>query len=220
MNELYEAAFAPANMVYTVALIVMTAYWLIAIVGLVDIDAFDIDLDVDYGAELDLDADAGDVPGLSSQSLLGFLNVGEIPVMAYVSLVVLSMWVVSIQMNYYLADYGIGYQTWFAIALFVPNLIFGLLIAKAITTPIKQINKKEALKKIEMLGKPALVTSLSVDKQGGQCEVGHQNPPIVINAVSRDGDSLQRGTPVEIRAYNPDNNTYVVVRHAREGDAA
>jgi len=216
MSELYEAAFAPANVVYTIALLIMVAYWLIAIVGLIDIDAFDIDLDVDYGADLDLDANVGDVPGLDGQSFLGFLNVGEIPVMAYVSLVVLSMWVISIQMNYYLADAGIGYEIWFAVALAIPNLIFGLMIAKAITTPIKRMNKKQALLKTELLGKAALVTSLTVDAHGGQCDVGGLNPPVVINAISRDGGTLERGTPVEIRAYDPGNNTYTVAKHTRE----
>jgi hypothetical protein len=216
MSELYEAAFAPANMAYSIALIVMTVYWLIAIVGLVDIDAFDIDLDVDYGADLDLDADVGDMPGLDSQSILGFLNVGEIPVMAYVSLVVLSMWVVSVQINYYLAEYGIGYHTWFAVALFVPNLVFGLMVAKVITTPIKNLNRKQALAKVELLGKSATVSSLTLNNHGGQCDVGGKTPPNMINATTRGDETLERGTPVEIRAYNPDDNTYIV---ARQGDA-
>ena len=53
--KIYEAAFSSVNLPYTILLIVILVYWCVVIIGLVDIDAFDIDLETDLDVEGDVD---------------------------------------------------------------------------------------------------------------------------------------------------------------------
>src|SRR5688500_13547879 len=101
MTEFVETAFAGVNVVYTTLLIIVLIYWCIVILGLLDIDSFDLDADV--GGDLDVDAGAAGHAG--GFSWLAFFNVGEVPIMFFASIVVLTMWVVSLQINLWLDSY-------------------------------------------------------------------------------------------------------------------
>ena len=91
MMELVEHAFSGVNLLYTILLMMVLVYWLIVILGLIDLDAFDLDLDADVDGGLD--AHEGGF------SWLAYFNVGEAPIMFFVSIVTLVMWVVSMQVN-------------------------------------------------------------------------------------------------------------------------
>lgn len=59
--ETISLLFNQANVLPTLAMLAIVAYWLLMIVGVVGMDTFDIDLDVDPGLDLDpgLDVDPG-----------------------------------------------------------------------------------------------------------------------------------------------------------------
>jgi hypothetical protein len=58
--ELIHVAFLPVNVVFTVLLLLVILYWIMVILGGLDVNLFDVDLgDADIGAEVDVDADFG-----------------------------------------------------------------------------------------------------------------------------------------------------------------
>ena len=58
--ELIHVAFLPVNAVLTVLLLLVILYWIMVILGGLDVNLFDVDLgDADIGADVEVDADFG-----------------------------------------------------------------------------------------------------------------------------------------------------------------
>jgi hypothetical protein len=105
MNELLEAAIAGVNIIPTSLLIFILVYWMIVMMGLIDMHAIDISPDHDYHMDVHTDVDtdgpakeidnghgynSGSVSWLNS--VLAFFNLGQIPFMVFMSFLILPMW--------------------------------------------------------------------------------------------------------------------------------
>lgn len=210
MYELYEAAFSGVNVVYTTLLLLTVVYWLIVILGIIDLDTFDLDLDLDLDVDADVggfDADGGvDVDGgiegtAGGFSWLAFFNVGEAPIMIFISIVALSMWIVSIQLNHWIEAYGPSwmndYQGWVAAGLVVPNFVFSLFVAKFLLLPAKRLRERKP-QLTKLVGKVGNVTSLEITDQIGRVELPKHEGSLILNARTRGGEVLKKGDAAEI----------------------
>lgn len=198
MSELLNASTAWVNVPYTFALILVLLYWLSLIIGLVDIESFD--LDVDGG---------GDVDAAGFGKLLGFFNIGEVPFMIWVSIAVLGMWITSVLTNDFLGNESLL----IAAVILLPNLIVNSFVAKILTTPLRKFFRElesDALESVEVVGKLARVKSGSVDAQFGQAEVPWEGADLVINVRTRGDETLHRGDEVMVIEYLSDDDTYIV----------
>ena len=73
MKELFYFAIAGANIIPTALLFIILVYWLTVLIGLADLDMFDLDLDLD-----------GDGSGLEwLNNVLRYFNLGRIPLMIF-----------------------------------------------------------------------------------------------------------------------------------------
>ena len=208
MTEVFEAAFEAVNLPYTILMIVLLAYWLIAILGLIDLGAFDLDLDLDVDADADL---GGDVPMV--HSLAGFFNIGDVPIMFWISIVALSAWVVSMQVNHYV---NIGEnQVWLALALAIPNVIVGMFVAKLVILPFKNLAKVR-VQETPLVGKICLVTSLEVNEKAGQCEVRTDGTPLTLSVCTAAGEVLMKGDAAVIVERDKKNGVYTVTKYREE----
>ena len=205
MAELYEAAFSGVNVVYSTMLMLICIYWLVVILGVIDFDTLDVDLDVDADADIDGDFGGGTTEG--GFSWLAYFNVAEVPIMFYMTIVTLVMWVVSVQVNRWLDAWGVdAYRGWIAVGLAVPNLIFALHVAKFLLYPVKRMNRRQP--QITRLdGKTCLVTSLEVNGDYGRCEMPKEESSLILEARTRNGEILRQGDPA------------VIVEHVDEGSA-
>ena len=206
MQELYDAAFSAVNLPYSLLLIIILVYWTLVIIGLLDIDLFDLDLDADadFDMDADMDGDVGDVGGFS---VLSFLNIGEAPVMFFVSIVALGMWVISIKVNYWLGNDNI----WIALALAVPNFAFCVMFAKFLLEPVKYY-KRQQPRKSSIIGKTCVVKSLDLNEKGGRCEVATDSAPIIVNARTENGEVLKQGDAAMIVKQQPDEGFHIVTK--------
>ena len=110
MKEIFELAFAPANIIPTVLFVFVTLYWIAVMIGFADADSLDIDLDLDVDVDVDVDLDivtdahgspdvhmdmdgnpVGDISWLNK--ILIFFNIGKVPLMVWLSFVGLIAWV-------------------------------------------------------------------------------------------------------------------------------
>jgi hypothetical protein len=219
MLELLEAAFSGVNIVYSMLLILVLIYWCIVILGVLDLDAFDLDADVDVGGDFDLDGDidAGVEGTEGAFSWLAFFNVGEVPIMFFVTIVALTMWVVSVQANSVLDKHATGWvadhRGLVAAALAVPNLIFALFLAKFLVLPVKKMRQRPAqVTKLE--GKVCLVTSPEVTDKYGWCETPKEEGSLILNARTQNGEILKKGDAAEVieHVVGGDEDFYVVTK--------
>jgi hypothetical protein len=187
-------------------MIVILVYWMLVIIGLLDIDLFDLDLDADADLDGGVDGDVGDVGGFS---VLSFLNIGEAPVMFFVSIVTLGMWVISVRVNYWLQNDNI----WIALALAVPNFAFCVLFTKFLLEPVKYY-KRQQPRKSSIVGKTCVVKSLELTEKGGRCEVATESAPIIVNARTENGEVLRQGDAATVVKHLPDQGFHIVTKQS------
>ena len=237
--EFLKLCFITVNVPFTVMLGAVFVYWIMFIIGAVGLDSFDLDMDMDLDADLDVDLDvdmdvAADVDmdvdtdldvdteadvstggGTSGGSLwisvLRFFNVGDVPLMILVSVMVFSCWAMGVMGNYYFnPDLTAGRS----MLLLVPIAVLSLLVTKVVTTPVRKIFS-HANAGVEapmlMVGKTCVVTTGEVTPTFGQAQLVHKGPPITLNVRCPAERPLSKGDEAVITEHDKENNTYMVV---------
>ncbi len=199
-----------ANLPITILMILVVLYWLMVILGVLGMDAIDLDLGMDADVDLDLDpgldADAGGIFG----EALAFMHLGEVPVMIVGSMVVFFMWLLTVASNLVL---NAEHSVWVSVAFVVPNVIISFLVSKAIIWPFLHIFKNDeslVQTRENMIGETGVVKTSQVTEKFGQVEIQIDGPAIVINARTRAGEQLAKGDCAKIIAYNSANDTFTV----------
>lgn len=191
MVEFITAAFAPVNVVFTVLLLLTGLYWVTVILGVLDINLFDIEVpdsgletaaDVDVDGEIDMDAGGGFL-----RSFLHFFYVGEVPTMVLVSILVLSLWAFSMLGNDY---FNPGGSLLVATPIFIVNLALSAFVMKLCAAPLRRLYRmlnKDYNAPGDILGRigKVITTQVSQEKMG-QVEVPTKGAPIVLNVLSQD----------------------------------
>ena len=214
MVELISAAFAPVNVVFTVLLLLTGLYWITVILGVLDINLFDIDV-VDSSPEIGMDADADvGLDGMEvgiGRSILHFFYVGEVPTMILVSILVLSLWTFSILGNYYLNPGG---SFLVATPIFIGNLVASAFVMKLFAVPLKRLYvmlNKDYNAPGDVIGRICRVVTTHVAKDKmGQAEVPTKGAPILLNVQSQDEHVFQKGEEAVIVALDDPKGTYLI----------
>ena len=208
MWEVCQAAVAAVNLPYTVFLGLILLYWLTVIVGALDLDLFNVDLEADVDADVDVDA-----PGLGGVGLaaLRFFHVGDMPLMLLLSFFALSLWVLSLLSNDYLRNQSLLV----AGLLCMPNVFASLFVTKVVTLPFRALFKTlrhERRAAPEIVGLACVVKTSKVDASMGQAEMARNGAPLLLNVRTADGDVLNQGEEALIIDFNEHTNTYTVAR--------
>lgn len=217
MQELLQAAVTSANIVYTTLLVMVVFYWITVLLGALDASSldFDFDMDVDANVDIDMDTDVdvdADSSGFSVAGALGFFNFGKIPFMILMSILIFSMWIISIVANHYMPGGG---AVLFALMLFFPNLAVGLIITKIVSTPLIPVFKDYRSNGVEEIDFIGLVCTLKMSAMIGQISqatVTHDgNPVLVTIQADQKSGALQKGQEVLIIGKT-DNLKYFKVK--------
>ncbi len=209
MQELLELSFQGANIIPSALFIFVLIYWVVVMLGAIDLDALDIDVDVDVdldGPGVDADADIS-VSWLNS--VLAFFNLSHIPLMVFISFLILPMWFISVQLNDILGN------TSFLLGLvfLIPNLLVSLFIAKFLTMPFVKLFSKmnsEGLTTTNMIGKICRVVLTLKSDSVGQVEVNVEGSNYRISAKTTEDKVIQKGEEGLVIEYHEDGKYYVV----------
>lgn len=203
MQELIAEAFALVNLPFTVLFGFVFLYWLLVIVGALDVDAVDFDLD------FDADAEGG---GRWGHAAARFFHADEGPFMAIVSLLIVFMWVSAMLLNYY---FNPGHSWWLAGLLAIPNFVASVVATKAIVLPahclIRRFRCSEEPAEVPLLGKICRVVTSRADAESGQAEIEQTGMPIKINVRTADeAEALRKGDCAVIYSEDTEKNLYFI----------
>ncbi len=205
MTELMHAALNWPTLPATVLVAICVLYWLFVIVGVLDFDILDFDLDFDVSA---------DGPSVLDFGFIGlrFLNIGEVPVMVWLSVFSLSMWMLSINFD---AKVEInGFMDY--LPLLLRNLGISLVVTKLITQPFKGYFQFTPPNQIEtLLGKSCRVTSSMVNEKFGQAEMETEVAPLKLH-IRAEEETIQKGDLVRLTDYNKETQVFYVVKINQE----
>ena len=207
MTELLQAAVLPPNLVATGLLVVVLLYWLTVIVGLLDFKTADLHL----GGHLEMHADGAHLPSGDSDWLngaLAFFNLGRIPLMVFVSFVVLPLWVGSILTNYYTGNTSLLR----GLVFLLPLLVGSILLAKFLTLPFVKLFA--ALEKNHdggavALGKVCTVLLPATTEHLGQASVHIDGAPLMLNVRALSG-ALAKGETALVIDYDAQRRCYLI----------
>lgn len=185
-------------------------FWLLSVLGTVDLDTFDIDLDAD------LDADADGAGNGATDGALGFMlrfvNAQDVPVMIIVSLLILFMWAIAIATNYIFNPTENG---WLASGMLVGNFLLSAFFVKIVTQPLRPLMraiKNDQEHQEPLVGMSGIVKSRVLDDNFGQIEVPRdKGAPALLNAVLPAGrEPLVRGDKVLVIDFDKQQDKFLV----------
>jgi hypothetical protein len=222
MTELYQEAIRFINFPLSLLMVVVLIYWLMAIIGVLDFNLLDGnveldvhgDLDGDFGGDLDGDLQAdghGDGHGMFAQ-LSNFLHVGDAPLTVVLSLLTFFSWTNSMLMNFY---FNKADSIMLGVAFLIPNAILSLILSGIVVIPVAVFFRKlagnENVKK-DVLGDSCTVVSGKVDHTSGQAEVSQagEGAPITVNARTGSEDEILTKGQKAVVVRKNDNGTYII----------
>ncbi len=218
MIELFSIAFSPVNVVFSILLLLTIIYWLTVIVGVLDVDLFDVELpdsglEADVDADFDADADLEVGGPVMMRSLLHFFYIGEVPIMILISVLILSLWTCSVLGNYYLNP---GQSLVLAIPIFLANLVVSLFISKVLVMPLKRMYamlNKDYNKPRKVIGRICRITTTHASKDKmGQAEITTKGAPIILNVISQDDNEFSKGDEAVVVASDKEKGIYFIAR--------
>lgn len=208
MRELWEHAILFYNLPLTILLGLVLVFWLVSLLGAVDLDGLDLDFDVD--ADVDGDGASSGLSGLFA-FVMRFVNAQDVPVTIILSLLSVFMWATSLLAN---SSLNPGHSGWIALGLFLGNFFFSAILVKAITQPLRPFLRSLKAEDTPepLIGLVGTVKSGLLDKDFGQVEVPRASgAPALLNAILPDGhESLPRGSQVLVFDFDAERDKYLV----------
>ncbi|QDT38626.1 OB-fold-containig protein [Stratiformator vulcanicus] len=204
MDQFLTALLSPATLPGTVLLGLCLAYWSFVIVGAVDLDMFDIDLDLDLDLEFDAEQAAPSVADWGALSLK-FLNIGDVPLMIWLTAFGLSYWTASM-----LIDQGVNYDlAWIPILGAIARAFaLGVVGAKVMTQPLRgKFKEVETIDAGKLIGRRCEVETSIVDSDFGRIRINEDGAPLMLNARTH-GEPIAKGSAATVVDYDPEQRLY------------
>lgn len=205
MSLFLENCLTFPTIIFSGLLIIVLFYWLCAAFGLLDIDLFNIDTE--------LDAEGIDLTGFAGW--LTKLGLAGIPVTIILTLFTLFGWLISyfaahlflrfIDMT--LLRYAVG-VTLLVITAFI-SLQLTAICLRPIRNRLVNLNKPKTVH--QLMGKLATVRSGTVTEQNGEAVLEDGGAGLILQVRAPSTDDIKRGDRVVIISYDPQSHSYQVV---------
>ncbi len=207
MSELLQESLRFYNFPITVCFVLVVLFWMITVFGIVDSDALEPNLDLDADVDVDAQVHGGSI-GLG---LLRFFNLGEVPLMILLSVLITLVWAGAVALNYY---FNPGQSFLIAGGWLFANGVVSLLLTKFLTVPLKPLMRKlkEGEKHRPVIGRACVIKTSEVTETFGQAEAEDDsgNPLLLHVRVSEGQKSLAKGDRALVVDTLDDAQTYVV----------
>ncbi|MCA9081346.1 MAG: hypothetical protein KDA58_12355 [Planctomycetaceae bacterium] len=201
MGEFIQIVTSMPVVPFTVLLGCCSLYWLTVIAGAVDVELFDVDMDIDFPDE----------PSLADWGMVGlkWFNLGDVPLAVWASVFTASGWLAANVFDRDLAlTGGTNSDLWLAI---LRDGAIGVFGAKVLTQPLKgRLKHREPNTIALLLGQHVVITSTEVTPEFGTAEYPtSEGAPLKLNVRVASG-RLERGQTAQIVNYTGATDLYEV----------
>lgn len=202
MAAFLAITFSFPTVVFTILLAVAVIYWLISLLGLVDLDGGDADMDIDPSA------DAG--------GLMVTLGLQGVPLPLVLTLLFLSSWLLA-----YFADLLFGTALgggWGHVVfglLVIPGALFaGLLMTSVLVRPLRPLFRRAYQRPLQkqVIGTACVVLAFNESTGKGRAEAHRDGAHLILQI--RSDASLARRDRVVLVEYLSDQQAYWVMPEA------
>jgi hypothetical protein len=193
--------------VYTVLLGVVLVYWLLAVLGMVDFDSGDIDIDIETHA----DASPEDLGTLASYVVA--FGLSGVPFSIVVSLLVLIGWLVTALASVLLLPWVPTEVLRLAagLAVLMAAVAVSIVITARLVRPMRGLFVTHAAKSnATLVGQVCRVLTGVVDERQGRAEIAQRGASINIRVWASSPNSLKRGDRALVTDYDAATQRYRV----------
>lgn len=212
MDPFYQNIASFPTVFFTFLLLLVVLYWLVAVLGLIEIDVLDFDIPEADGMDINPDT------GLSNANVLAGLvlrfGLHGVPVTIILSFVALFGWFVC----YYAVHFLMGMvpKGLFSLLVGVPILVGSLYVAVLITAvlikPLRPLFKKTSQDTVKrVLGQTAVVKTSRVDNNFGEAILEDGGAGLLLKVRATVGTTFSRGDRVVLLEHDKEKNTYRVI---------
>lgn len=208
MKELLEISLNPWVLPFTISLVLCCVYWLMALLGTIDMDTFDLDLDLD--TDTDVDGSVGNSGGVFS-SFLQMINATEVPLMFIVSVISICKWFLNIAA---IITYNKDGVWWVALLTWLGAFIISCVITALVTKPFIPLFK--AFKAGEddeepIVGREATVVTSRITEEFGQVRVLRErgSAALVHCKLASGSEPLKKGETLMIIGKEEEGEFYL-----------
>lgn len=214
MDPFYQNISSFPTVFFTFFLAIVVLYWLVAVLGFVEIDVLDFDLP-------EADGLAADTEGLSNPDVLAGLmlkfGLHGVPVTVIISFISLFGWFICYYLVHFL--FGIVPEGILRYLAGVPVLLGTLYIAVMITAivikPIRPLFKKAQQQTVKyVLGQTAVVRSSRVDNAFGEAVLEDGGAGLILQVRTAGNDAFNQGDRVVLLEYLKEMGVYRVISEA------
>ena len=208
MDPFYQNISSFPTALFSVLLIICVFYWAGAVVGIIDIDIFNVDTD------LSLNADSGhSTPDVLAGLLIKFKLVG-VPVVITLTLIILIGWLIC----YFLAHFLLGgVDNWIlrfliGIPVFAVSLVSSAWLTTFAIKPLRALFKHTSTETHKhILGQRAIVRTSRVDENFGEATLDDGGAGLILKVRSAENETFVKGDCVVILERLNNDTIYRVI---------
>lgn len=200
--------------VYTALLAIILSYWILAFLGGIDSEIFDLNLDADLEFEADLSTDV-DAPRNLSGVTGFFLKFGltGVPVTLVVSLLVLFSWMlcyiyvslISVMIPTQLLKMVVGF-----VMIFI-SFLLSVPLTSWLIKPLKKLFiTHQAKTKQSLIGSECIVKTGKVTTTFGQAILEGDVDGLILDIRAKEGEGISKGDAVVLIEYIAEEGGYWV----------
>jgi len=185
----------------TLLMALIVAYGALVVVGALDFDLLDFDVDIDAEADVSAVFSAGFVA-------LKFLNIGEVPLMVWLCIYGLVWWGISQALWLFWDQTSLDPNT---TLLVVRNVAVSVMLTKFFTDPLAKVFAKPARSHpTDLVGRQCEITTYQATEEFGQAKCQTEASPLLLDVKMSEGE-LSKGEHAVIVDYDPQSKIYYVV---------
>ena len=183
-------------------------FWLFCILGALDFDIIDLDLDADGGSD---SGDGFSLFGGITRWLVSFVHGDAVPIAVLLSLLVVYQWGGVMLGNHFWDIEGSFFlAALIAAIVFIPATLLTRYTGQLLIPVFRVLHGDEGEAE-PVIGRRGRVRSRVLDSKSGQVEVEDPEVPLLINARLADfAQPLLRGDSVIVEKYEKESGTYLV----------
>lgn len=214
MDPFYQNISSFPTLIYTILLVVCVIYWAGAVLGFVDLDIIDLDLDSFDTSGGDVGADSpNSTPDVLAGLMLRF-GLNGVPVTVSISIMVLVGWLLCYYAVHFLFAIVPGRFLEFMVGIpvFLGSLYISARITGVLIRPLRPLFHKatqETLKQV--LGQTAIVRTSRVDNDFGEAMLDDGGAGLILKVRTTGDDRFAKGDRVVIYENLSEQNVYRVI---------
>ncbi len=216
MNPFHQTVTSFPTVIYTVLLIICALYWVIAVLGLVDLEVLDIDMDGDIDAADSIEAQTG-IAGV-----LFKLGLNGVPLTIVLTIIAIVGWILC----YYSIYFGAALipDFWpielaYELVILVVVTFATVMLTAQIIKPIRSLfSKLEADETKHILGQVVIVRSGVVNKYRGEALMNDGGAGLLLQIRATGDDEFVKGDEVVVIEQNKERNLFRVIAKSEFSD--